>query len=415
MKKLSTISVLLFAATCLFAQVPEKMSYQAVVRDASGILVSDKEVGMQISILQWSAMGIPAYVELQSPETNSNGLVSVEIGGGIPLTGTFSGIDWSDGPFFIKTEVDPAGGANYTISGTTQVLSVPFALHAKTAESVDFSEVDPIFEGAAASTITLTDIDKWNTKVSDEIDPVFTMSASSRITEDNISAWDNKLDMEEDGSDTNEIQTISKSGATVTLSHAGGSFTDSVNTYMAGPGIEINDQTISLEQKPKVGDLYKGGIIFFVDHTGEHGLIASLDDLDGGDGVVWSDNLDSDVGSKAQSATDGVSNTNAMLVHQFATSAAQLCRDLGSEWYLPSNRELYMLFSQELIIDQILDNDGDPNTNGLVQEKRMPTRGKYWSSTEHDTERAWAYKAPSGDTSEISKSSTFKVRAVQAF
>jgi len=190
---------------------------------------------------------------------------------------------------------------------------------------------------------------------------------------------------------------------------------DSINTYKAGTGIIINDLTISLEQKPKVGDLHMGGIIFFVDYTGEHGLVASLDDLDGGEGVPWSDKLTREVGPAALSATDGRTNTEAMLAHQKVTSTAQLCRNLGPDWYLPSNRELYMLFTQELIIDQILDNDGDPTTNGLVQEKTEPTLAWYWSSTEQDRDNAWVYKAGSGDSSKHDKSFPFRVRAVRAF
>ena len=387
MKKILTTSVLIMAIVSLFAQVPEKMSYQAVVRDAGGLLVTNIKVGMQISILQGSATGSPVYVETQTPVTNDNGLVSMEIGGGTPISGTFAGIDWSTGPFFIKSETDPSGGTNYSISGTSQILSVPFALFAKTAENVDFTELDPVFESSLASGITAADTDNWN----------------------------NKLDKEVDGSITNEIQTISKSGSIVTLSKEGGSFKDSVNTYEAGSGIAIQDFTISLKQRHMVGEIYLGGIIYFVDHTGQHGLIASLDDLDGGNGVQWSDALISEVGPGAQSATDGLSNTDAMLSHQNATSAAQLCRNLGPDWYLPSNREVYLLFSQEILIDQILDNDGDPNTNGLIQEKFEPTVARYWSSTEQDEEYAWMYKAASGDTSPYKKKYTYMVRAIRAF
>jgi hypothetical protein len=121
----------------LWAQAPEKMSYQAVIRNSSNALVSNQAVGMRIGILQGSASGNAIYVEIYNPNpiTNINGLVSVEIGGGIPVTGSFSNIDWSNGPFFIKTETDPLGGTNYSISGTSQLLSVPYALYAKSSGS----------------------------------------------------------------------------------------------------------------------------------------------------------------------------------------------------------------------------------------------------------------------------------------
>ena len=129
-------ALLLLLSTGSFAQtIPEKMSYQAVVRDADGQLVSETEVGMQISILQNTTTGTPVYVEIHTPTSNENGLVSIEIGMGA-TSDDFSSIDWSTGPYYIKTETDLAGGSNYVISGTSQLMSVPYALHAKVAESV---------------------------------------------------------------------------------------------------------------------------------------------------------------------------------------------------------------------------------------------------------------------------------------
>lgn len=118
------------------AQTSEKMTTQAIVRDASGNLVTNQQVGMQISILQTTVGGTAVYVETQTPTTNTNGLVSIEIGTGTVATGLFSAIDWSADTYFMKTETDPTGGASYTITGTSQLLSVPYALYAKTAAAV---------------------------------------------------------------------------------------------------------------------------------------------------------------------------------------------------------------------------------------------------------------------------------------
>ena len=136
MKKIYSIAAALLMTASVFAQSPEKMSYQAIVRDGSNALVTSTTVGMQISILQTTATGTAVYVETQTPTTNANGLVSLEIGTGTVVSGDFTTIDWSNDSYFIKTETDPTGGTSYTITGTSQLLSVPYALHAKTAESI---------------------------------------------------------------------------------------------------------------------------------------------------------------------------------------------------------------------------------------------------------------------------------------
>jgi hypothetical protein len=85
---------------------------------------------MRISILQGSASGTAAYVETQSGSTNGNGLLTLTVGNGSVVSGSMASIDWTAGPYFIKTETDPTGGTTYTITGTAQMLSVPYALYA---------------------------------------------------------------------------------------------------------------------------------------------------------------------------------------------------------------------------------------------------------------------------------------------
>lgn len=136
MKKIITICVAFLITASVFAQAPEKMSYQAVVRNGSGVLVASSNVGIRIQILQGSQFGAAVYVETHTATTNANGLASLEIGGGTPVTGSFVTIDWSAGPYFIKTETDPTGGTSYAITGTSQLLSVPYALYAKSAGNI---------------------------------------------------------------------------------------------------------------------------------------------------------------------------------------------------------------------------------------------------------------------------------------
>jgi len=116
------------------------MSYQAVIRDETNHLVTT-QVGMQISIVQGTVDGMVVYSETQTPTPNINGLVTIEIGADDPVA--FAAIDWSDGPYFIKTETDPDGGTDYTITGVSQLLSVPYALCAENVanEMQDLSDV----------------------------------------------------------------------------------------------------------------------------------------------------------------------------------------------------------------------------------------------------------------------------------
>ena len=125
MKKLIAMLAVLLLACSTFAQAPQKMSYQAVIRDAGNTLVKNHSVGMKISILQGTT---PVYVETQTTSTNANGLVTFEIGSGTIVSGTFSTINWANGTYSIKTETDPVGGTNYNITGVSKLLSVPYAL-----------------------------------------------------------------------------------------------------------------------------------------------------------------------------------------------------------------------------------------------------------------------------------------------
>jgi hypothetical protein len=233
MMKIYTFFTALLISVTLFAQSPRKMSYQAVVRNGNGELLVNQAVGMRISILHNSPTGTEVYREIYNPnpKTNTNGLVSIEIGGGIALNGSFSAIDWSNGEYFIKTETDPSGATNYTITGISQLLSVPYALHAKTAETVTggMSETDPAFVASPAAGITAADVAKLNnlsgsntgdqdlsslaTKVAlkdsiskvkkqitdlssstgNETDPVYKASIASAITAADTTRWNKKL------------------------------------------------------------------------------------------------------------------------------------------------------------------------------------------------------------------------------
>lgn len=305
MKKI--VLSLLIALSCLrlFSQVPQKISYQSVVRDIENNLVKNTEIGLKISLLKGSLDGNTVYYESQTPETNMNGLISIEFGSGLG----FDTINWSEGPYFIKTEIDLSGGTNYNITGICQLLSVPYALH---SISADF--------------LTNTEIRK------------------------------------------------------------------------------------------QVGDLYGGGIIFYVDQTGQHGLICSLTDQ--ASSQVWSNVTPSIIGPASQSDWDGQTNTIAIIGqagHQ--NSAAKLCDDyinldygtgIFSDWYLPAINQCQLIFQSLFIINKTLDSDNIESTVRIVKEG-------YWSSTEDTGGAAYAFDFRYSSSGPPSKESPYRVRAIRSF
>jgi hypothetical protein len=138
MKAIGILSMFCLFGLNVFAQVPQAFKYQAVARNASGVVLANKPVSFRIGILSGSAAGIALYTETHTAKTtNEFGLVNLEIGKGTPVAGTFAGISWGTGDYFLKVEMDPNGGNSYQAMGASQLLSVPYALHAKTAETGD--------------------------------------------------------------------------------------------------------------------------------------------------------------------------------------------------------------------------------------------------------------------------------------
>jgi uncharacterized protein (TIGR02145 family) len=136
MRKFICFILLMGIGRVMYGQSPNLMSYQAIMRNASNQLIVNTAVGVRVSIRQGTAGGAVVYRESYNPNpaTNSNGLLGLNIGSGVVITGSFSQINWTQGPYYVEVEADPAGGTNYSISSVSQLLSVPYALHAKTAD-----------------------------------------------------------------------------------------------------------------------------------------------------------------------------------------------------------------------------------------------------------------------------------------
>src|SRR5690554_566777 len=253
---------------------------------------------MQISILQGSASGTAVYVETQTPTSNANGLVSLEIGAGTVVSGDFTTIDWANGPYFIKTETDPTGGTSYTITGTSQLLSVPYALHAKTAETVTgtITETDPIFGASVASGITGTDTTNWNNK-QDQL-----------VAGTNITIVGN------------------------TISATGGGSTN--NFYL--------------------GQDTLGGIVFYIyigSDGNQHGLIVNKNEST----AQWQS---SGTTTNATRSWDGVYNTGLMTSSPAANYVNGLTDGGFTDWYLPSIDELSILWHNRFHANNALNAGG---------------------------------------------------------
>ncbi len=210
------VAILLLISQNIRAQSPDLLSYQSVIRDGSNQLVTNQNVGIRISILQGSITGVSVYIETHTITTNANGLVSLQIGGGTVVSGSMSGIDWGNGPYFIKTETDPTGGTTYSITGTSQLLSVPYALHSTTASSLSGGETDPIYSSSVAAGITSVDTASWNSK----------------------------LDAEVDGSVTNELQYLSMSNDTLYLTNGGFVVMPSSHSQLQTDTLQVGNGTM---------------------------------------------------------------------------------------------------------------------------------------------------------------------------
>jgi hypothetical protein len=313
-KKILTLTVsLIFICLSVQGQAPEKMSYQAVIRDGSDNLLVNTTVGMQISILQGSATGTAVYEETHTPMTNANGLVSLEIGTGTVVSGIFASINWSGYSHYIKTGTDPLGGIDYSsIEGTSELLSVPYALHSKTTAGIPT------------------------------------------------------------GGTEGQILTIDASG-------------NPVWTTQLKVGAPHPDH---------------GGIIFHLDASGEHGLLAAATDQGLAEWGCGNDDIQSDYNTAEYASALGESAPQCGEVG----SAADLCTALGPDWYLPSLAELNLMYRT---IGQ-----GAPaptNVGGFGSSY-------YWSSTEFDgNDNAWDQDFSNGFQYNYPKDYNRYVRAVRAF
>lgn len=131
MNKFLSLSICVMLSGIIFAQTPQSFQYQSVVRDASGAVLVSQPVTLKLSIIAGALPGIIEYVETHSTTTNAFGVVTLAVGSGTPVTNLFLNIDWSNAIHHLKVEVNL--GSGYIDMGTTQLLSVPYALYSESS------------------------------------------------------------------------------------------------------------------------------------------------------------------------------------------------------------------------------------------------------------------------------------------
>jgi hypothetical protein len=390
----------------LFAQnaPPNGMLYQAVARDASGNLAVRRTIYVRTSILKTTPTGTVMYSDEHKVTSNADAMFTVVIGQGNFVTGSYrkiTDIPWGDDKYFFNLKISVAPSLpgsswrpTYVDMGTSQFWSVPYALFAGISETTRDTGVGQDLQtltqvgnlvtlSKGGGSVTLIDTDQQQLSIS---------AGKGTVRLSNGGAIQLA-----DSSSTNEIQVLSKSGNTLSLSKGGGS----VNLTVSATGRYI-------------GERFGGGVVFHLwkDSLGiEHGLIVSTVNLSSS--VGWSTAQNSLIGSAAQSPWDGMGNTIAILGQFGGTnSAARICtayRGGGfTDWYLPALHELKQLWNNYFAVSMALSN--------ISGGDYLHENVRVWSSTEERGDAAWTLWFTQGEMKEASKSSSsLVVRPIRKF
>ena len=391
MKKL-ILSLVAIATISLssFGQAPEGFKYQAVVRDAANTILSNQAVGMQMTIQQGSIGGTTVYQETFAPTTNAYGLVNLEIGSGTVVSGDFTTIDWAAGPYFIETAVDVTGGTSYAVMGTSQLMSVPYALYAKYAENP--GPQGPQGPAGNDGAVGATGPQGPQGLAGNDGAVGATGPQGPQGPAGNDGAVGATGPQGPAGNDGQGGVTIAGTNVTIT------------GTGTVGDPYVVNASgTCGLS----IGDTYQGGIIFYLDASGCHGLICAPTDQSAA--ILWYNGSYTVTNAVRDGIGAGEFNTERIIANQGPGNyAAQVCANYQGgnygDWYLPSKHELNLMYL----------NIGQGNALGLGNVGGFASYG-YWSSAEDDFFSAWWQDFANGFQYYGFKANPSYVRAIRAF
>jgi hypothetical protein len=396
-----SLLVLLIAPAA--AQAPALFSYQLIARDPSGDPYVSQNITLRMIVWDGSAN---VYREDHYVTTDENGLINLNIGNGLNKVGDIGSIDWGNGPYSWRIQIDPLGGTSFTTLGTYPMTSVPYSLYAGAAGNTDGSEtrvsagtlINVSGTGTSGDPYSISStVDGSETKLSAgsnitvsgsgtagspyivgstlvETDPVFAASASFGIAESDTISWNNKQDQ-----------------------------------ITAGTGISITGNTISAEIVSLKNEFYLGqdtlgGIVYHVDRDNsgnQRGYIVSKTKAS----LQWQDPA-SAVGADRQ--YDGRYNFNLM-----ADSPAKdwIVANFSPEWYLPAIDELNLLWANRWVVNKKLRADGAPASDLIGFSEN------HWASTEDGSPNTQSYILlfGTGMISGFSKTSNAIVRPIRTF
>ncbi len=400
---LLTLGFLCILALNSLAQFPHAINFQAIARAENGEVMADTPIQIRLTIIDGSVTGTEIYQELRALVTNSYGSFSFQIGWDADFVtiGSFDAIEWKTGAKFLKIDYDPTNQFNWSLSlGTIEFVSVPFALAAETVTFIDASDAQ---DG---------DVLTYNSG-SGMFEPQ-QIAVPNYGAGSGISISNNIISNTGDLSNSNEIQTLSVDGNSLTITGTGGNTVSlpqpdgsetkilpGTNITITGTGTNANPyvlNSVSQSNPRYMGEDYLYGIIFHL-YTGsdgqQHGLVVSKTEST----AKWQSTIST---TYANRSWDGLYNTNLMT----NSPARTWVESLGTGWYLPSIDELSLLCHARFTANNALYNGG----NTLLS-----TSGNYWSSTEFDTGSAIYMSFFSGTPYTNSKTTIYSVRAVKAF